>query len=429
MKKLFFLVLAIFFIITCGAEETLVTIGGDKISISDFKDFYQFAPTDDSLRRVKIIDDFINQELVVREANSLGYAEDPVVKASMEANRKDIIIRGYYQKNVIDKIKIKESEIRKLYEQFINQYHLAQIVVSSDSLAEIIDQKLDKGVPFESLLAYSLDTISPGGDIGTFSELNIPPEILKVLKKTKPGQIAEPAKLGEFTYFLKVIEYKKSDTPKYEEVKENIKDNLMREQAMTEGQKFIEQLLKQAKIEYNQEGLDLLTKPESLLTEKDLETWVVKKYDTSFVRVKTVITAVQNQLKRAPSIDPKFLIERELIPDLVYDLATKVRAERYPEIKKNLTKALNSIVYQKFYSDNVLEKVKVDSQVVNDYFRQHKSEYPDKKISDVYNQIYIKLRDEQINQLKDDLFTRLREKYQPQINEKVFAKLLKGETK
>ncbi|MGB9721713.1 MAG: peptidylprolyl isomerase [bacterium] len=425
MRRLLFFVPIVFFIITCGADEILVTIGNDKISVVDFKDFYQFTPNDDSLRRAKIINDFINQEMMVREANSLGYAEDPVVKASMDANRKDIIIRGYYQKNVIDKIKIRESEVRKIYEQFTNQYHLAQIVVSSDSLADIIDKELNKGVPFESLLAYSLDTISPGGDIGTFSELNIPPEILKALKKTKPGQICEPVKLGDFTYFLKVIERKKSDSPKYEEVKENIKNNLMREQSMAEGEKFIGQLLKQAKIEYNQEGLDLLTKPESLLTAKDLETWVVKKYDTSFVRVGTVIAAVQNQLKRAPSIDPKFIIERELIPDLVYDLAMKVRAERYPEIKKNLTKALNSIIYQKFYSDSVLEKVKVDSQVVGDYFKQHKSEYPDKKIGDVYNQIYIKLRDEQINQLRNNLFARLREKYQPQINQKAFAKLLK----
>jgi len=429
MRKILWLVLAIFFIIACGTDEILVTIGSEKIGVNDFNEFYRFLPSDDSLRRVKIIDDFINRELAIKEANSLGYAEDPVVKASMAANRKDIITRGYYQMKVLDKIKIKESELRKLYNQLINQYHLAQIVVSSDSVADIIEKELKRGVPFESLLVYSLDTISSGGDIGTFSELSIPPEILKVLKRTTPGQVTEATKLGDFTYFLKVIERKKSDSPKYEEVKENIKNNLMREQAMTEGEKFIDQLLKQAKIEYNQEGLNILLKPESTLTEKDLDTWVVKKYDTNFVRVKTVINAVQNQLKRAPLIDPKFLIERELIPDLVYDLAMKVKAENYPEIKKNLKKTLNSLIYQKFYSDNVLEKIQVDSQIVVDYFKQHKSDYPDKKLSDVYNQIFIKLRDGQTNQLKDNLFNKLRGKYQPQINQNVVAKLLKEEAK
>ncbi|MGQ9664495.1 MAG: peptidylprolyl isomerase [bacterium] len=429
MKKFLWFMMAIFFIIVCRADEILVKIGNEKISVGDFNDFYQFTPGDDSLRRAKMIDEFVNQRLAIIEADSLGYANDPVVKASMEANRKDIIIRGYYQTQVLDKIKIKETELRKLYNQFINQYHLCQIVVSSDSIAHLIENELKRGGTFESLLVYSLDTISPNGDIGTFSELSIPPEILKVLKKTKPGKVTNAIKLGDYFYFLKVVKVQKLDSPKYEEVKENIKNNLIREKAMALGQKYIDQLLKQAKIEYNEEGLSILSKPESTLTEKDLETWVVKKYDTSFVRVRTLITAVQHQLKRAPSIDPKFLIERELIPDLVYEQAIKVKAENYPAIKKNLKKTLHSLIYQKFYSDYVLEKVQVDSQIVANYYKQHKEDYPDKKLSDVYNQIFVKLRDEQINELRNNLFKRLRDKYQPQINQILVAKLIKGEQK
>lgn len=429
MKKFLWFALIIFFIIGCQTEEILFTIGKEKFSINDFNDFYRFMPGDDSLRRIAIIDDFINQKLVIIEAKSLGYTEDPIVKASLETNRKDIIIRGYYETQVLDKIKIKEIEIRKLYNQFINQYHLGQIVVSSDSIANFIEKELKRGVAFESLLNYSLDTISPGGDIGTFSELSIPPEILKVLKKTKSGKVTNAIKLGEYFYFLKLIELKRLDSPKYEEVKDEIRNNLMREKAMALGEKYIDQLLKQTKIEYNEEGLNILLRPESTLTEKDLDTWVVKKYDTNFVRVRTLITAVQNQLKRAPSIDPKFLIERELIPDLVYEQAIKVKAENYPAIKKSLKKTLHSLVYQKFYSDYVLEKTQVDSQLVANYFKQHKADYPDKKLSDVYNQIFIKLRDEQINQLKNNLFKKLREKYQPQINQNLVSKLIKGEQK
>ncbi len=429
MRRMTWLAAVIFFILTCGADDILLTIGDEKISVRELNEFYQFLPSDDSVRRAKIIDDFIDQQLAIREAISLGYDEDPVVKTAMETNRRDIVIRGYYQTKVIDKIKIKESEIRKLYNQLINQYHLAQIVVSSDSLARIIEKELKKGTAFESLLVYSIDTISPNGDIGKFSELSIPPEILTMLKKTKQGQVTPPTKLGDFTYFIKIIEHEKSDTPKYDEVKEDIKNSIMRERAMAEGEKFIDNVLKQAKIEYNQEGLDILTKPESTLTESDLNTWVVKKYDTSFVRVRTLIGAVQNQLQGAPALDPKVLIERELIPDLVYDRALKLKAENYPEIKRNLKKTLNSLIYQKYYSDNVREKVQVDSQFVADYFKQNKAQYPDKKLSDVYNQIYIKLRDEQIGQLRANLFGELRKKYVPKINQRVLAKVLKGETK
>ncbi len=429
MRRMIWLAAVIFFILTCGADEILLTVGDEEISVKELNEFYQFLPSDDSVRRAKIIDDFIDQQLAIREAISLGYGEDPVVKAAMETNRRDIIIRGYYQAKVLSKVKIKESEIRKLYQQLTNQYHLAQIVVSSDSLVHLIEKELKKGTPFESLLVFSIDTLSPNGDIGNFSELSIPPEILNVLKKTKQGRVTPATKLGDYTYFLKVIEHKKAETPKYEEIKEEIKNSLMREKAMAEGEKFVDNLLKEAKVEYNQEGLDLLKNPESTLTESELNTWVVKKYDTSFVKVKVLIGAVQSQLKKAPHLDPKFLIERELIPDLVYDRALKYRAENYPEIKKSLKKALNSLIYQKYYSDNVHEKVQVDSQSVADYFKQNKAQYPEKKLSDVYNQIYLKLRDEQISQLRNNLFARLREKYVPKIDEKVLAKVLKGETK
>ncbi len=429
MRKLIWVVSVIFFIITCASDDVLVTLNNEKFTVKDLNDFYQFTPNDDSLRRAKIIDDFINQQIATLEAKSIGYADDPVVKASMEANRRDIIIRGYYQLKVIDKIKVKESEIRGLYEKLTSQYHLAEIVVDNDSLAQFIKKELKRGVQFESLLVYSLDTISPGGDIGTNSEFSIPTDVLKILKKTKVGNVAGPVNIGDYIYFLKVIEHKKMDTPRYEDVKQNIKDNLMKQKIMDTGEKFVDQVIKQAKIEYNQEGLNLLLKPESTLTEDELNTWVVKKYDTSFVRVKTVINAVQLHLKRAPDLDPKFLIERELVSDLVYDLAMKEKSEKMPKIKHELNKALNSLIYQKFYSDNVLEKVKVDSQSVVDYFNQHKADYPNKKLNEVYNQIVTKLRDDRISQLRDSLFVTLRAKYQPVINQKVYANLLKGEKK
>ncbi|MEO0094516.1 MAG: peptidylprolyl isomerase [candidate division WOR-3 bacterium] len=427
MQRIIWIVPVIFFIITCARDDILVTLGNENFTIKDFSEFYQLTPNDDSLRRAKIIEDFVNQQMAIIEAKSNGYADDPVVKASMETHRRDIIMRGYYQLKVIDKVKVKESEVRKLYNQLTSQYHLAEIVVDNDSLAQFIKEELKKGVSFESLLVYSLDTISPGGDIGMNSEFSIPSEVLKILKRTKVGNVAGPVNIGDYIYFLKVIEHKKMDTPKYEDVKQNIKDNLMRQKVMDAGEKFVDQLIKQARIEYNQEGLNLLLKPESTLTEVELNTWVVKKYDTNFVRVKTIIKAVQAHLKRAPDIDPKFLIERELVPDLVYDLAMKERAEKMPKIKHDLDKALNALIYQKFYSDNVLEKVRVDSQIVVDYYKQHKADYPDKKLNEVYTQIFAKLRDDRISQLRDSLFTNLREKYQPAFNQKVYVMLLKGE--
>ncbi|MCX7994586.1 MAG: peptidyl-prolyl cis-trans isomerase [candidate division WOR-3 bacterium] len=421
------LLLVVIFFMVCRRNDTFVVIGDERFTLSDFNDFYQFTPADDSLRRAKIIEDFINQKMAIIEARATGYAEDSVVMASMEASKRDVIIREYYKKKVLDKIKIKESEIRKVYEQFVNQYHLAEIVVENDSVAKHIMKELKKGIPFESLLVYSLDTITPGGDIGFNSEFQMPSEVARILKRTKVGKVAGPIKLGNYIYFFKLLERRRLTSPKYEEVKENLKSNMIRQKATEFGQKYIENLLKQARVEYNQEGINLLSKPESTLTEKELNTWVVRKYDTNFVRVKTVIRSVQAHLKKAPHLDPKFLIERELIPELVFERARQEKAENYPEIRRALNKTLDILIYQKYYSDNITEKVRVDSHQVVDYYNKHKADYPDKKLGDVYTIIYAKLRDEAIAKLRDSLFSTLRKKYQPVLNQEKYAKLLKGE--
>ena len=56
-------------VVGCSFEnQVLLTIDSDKYTIADFRENFPFAPTDDSLKRLEKIDEFINQKLVVKEA-------------------------------------------------------------------------------------------------------------------------------------------------------------------------------------------------------------------------------------------------------------------------------------------------------------------------------------------------------------------------
>lgn len=429
MKKAKFLILLMLLVfLTCTKKDTLVTIGKDVYSTEEFSGLYKFAPTDDSLKRMAKVDEFISQKLCVREARDKGYLDDPIVKAAYETNSKDIITRGYWEAKVVDKIKVSETEIRDIYDQVVDQYHLAHIVFASDSLARFIGQELKKGVAFEALLKYSADTItlSKGGDIGSFSAISIPKEIVAVIKNLKAGGVTQPIKYGDYYQVLKIIEHKKLDQPKFDEVKAEIKTSLIRQKAMDEGDKFAQKLIDNARIEYNDKGLEALVKPDSLLKPDDLNQWVVKKYDTSFVYVKSVRSAVLYQYQMT-QMTPKQLIDRVLVPDLLYDAAILVHAEKFPKVIKNLTNAKDALMYQKFYSDNVLEKAAVDSAAVKNYYYQHKTEYPDQAFDQAYSVIYAKLRDGKIDTLRTELFAGLRRKYQAEIkiDEPGLAKVLK----
>jgi hypothetical protein len=423
-----YIILSLFIVMVgCAPESpTMVTVGNDNYTIADFKELYQFTPTDDSLKRAGMIDEFVNYILLVTEARARGYENDPIVIAALESNKIDVISRSFYTAEVLDKIKVTESDIQKVYNSFVEQYHLAQIVVAAESLGQFIDQELQKGVVFDSLLKFSLDTMSVNGDIGKISAAALPPEILEQLRKTKVGGVTKPIHFGDFYYILKVLDYQIADSPKYEDVRVNIESNIMRERAMEKGSEFVQKIIDNANVEYNEEGLNLLLKPDSLLTEADLNTWVVKKYDTSYVYVKTILNAVQHQYQRS-FIPPQQLIDRVLTPDLVYDEALRKNFDKKPETKKKLQMTLDQLLYQKLYSDEILEHATVDSMEVVKYYKENKNNYQGKKFSDIYLLIKNQLREQIIQSLRRNLFENLREKYKPVINDMAVAKLLKEE--
>jgi hypothetical protein len=425
--KTYIILTLVILMVGCAPENpTMVTIGTDNYTVADFKDLYQFAPTDDSLKRMKMIDEYVNYVLMTTEARTRGYENDPIVVAAFESNSRDVISRSFYQAEVLDKIKISESDIRKVYNSVVEQYHLAQIVVAAESLGQHIDQELKRGVVFDSLLKFSLDTMSVNGEIGKISAAALPPEILEQLRKTKVGGVTKPVLFGGYYYIFKVLDYKIADEPKYADVKVNIETSIMRERAMEKGSEFVQKIVENAKVEYNEEGLNILLKPDSLLTQADLNTWVVKKYDTSYVYVKTVKNAVQYQYQRS-NIDPRQLIDRVLMPDLIYDEAIKNNFDKRLETKKKLENTLGQLLYQKLYSDEILEHAIVDSMEAVKYYRENKSNYQGKKFSDVYFLIKNQLREQIIQSLRKNLFEDLREKYNPVINDVAVAKLLKEE--
>jgi len=128
---------------------------------------------------------------------------------------------------------------------------------------------------------------------------------------------------------------------------------------------------------------------------------------------------------------PRQIIDRTLSEDLVYDAAMKAHADRLPKVKKYLQDAQNQLMYQKYYSDMVLEKAgTVDSQKVVDYYRQHPDEFKGKKLEEVYSSIYARQREDVITALRTALFTELKKKYEAEIrfNEKGLASLLREES-
>ena len=92
-----------------------------------------------------------------------------------------------------------------------------------------------------------------------------------------------------------------------------------------------------------------------------------------------------------------------------------------------MEKTYSSLLYQKYYSDEVVERAVVDSAEVVEYFNTHRDEFKDKNLNEAFSLVEARVREIKIDSLRKSLFEMLREKYKPEVNEKVLAQLLKEE--
>jgi hypothetical protein len=413
----------------CGYEnQVLVTIDTDKYTIADFRQNFDISMVEDTAQRMEMINEYVNRLLVIKEARKKGYEDDPIVRISFEERRKMIITNSYYEENVVKKVNVSDAEVKDIYDQFVERYHLAFIAVNEESLVQYVHSELKKGVPFDSLLRFSIDTLSESGDIGEVTGLQIPSEMYPQLKKTKIGEVTTPIKFGENFYILKVIDHKKVDEPTFDKMKEFLKNDKMQAKLREKAEELSKTLYEKAKIEFNEEALNILIKPDSLITEADLNTWVVKKYDTSYVYVKTIRNAIITQYRKS-FIDPKYLIDRELIKDLVYDAAMKAHFDKKSSVKKKLQNDFDLLLYRKLYNESILDKATVDSMEVVAYYNENRDRYKDKKLDESYSMLKTILRDTKIDSLRRNLFAELRETYKPEINEVALKNLLEEEKK
>jgi hypothetical protein len=139
-----------------------------------------------------------------------------------------------------------------------------------------------------------------------------------------------------------------------------------------------------------------------------------------------VIDAVR-YLRSGSGVNPQYLIDQELIPDLIYDEALKNHHDKRTSTKRQLRNTLSTLIYQKYYSDAVVEKADIDSLEIVEYYRSNRDEFEGKNLNQAFSIARARLREARVDSLRSDLFRMLREKHKLEVNETVLAQLLKEE--
>ena len=153
----------------------VATFGKFKIFFAEYKAEYfevlkQPEMYDSKKLRSEILDNLIINKLLSSEAIKMGLNRDEKLQLSITAFRDKCLRDAHFQKVIVPKIEISDSEIRKVYAYEQGQRRVSHLFFNTESEADSAYRLLKHGASFKAMAKeiFSNDTAlaNSGGDLG-----------------------------------------------------------------------------------------------------------------------------------------------------------------------------------------------------------------------------------------------------------------------
>ncbi|WP_341909473.1 peptidylprolyl isomerase [Ferrovibrio terrae] len=238
-------------------DPVVARVNGQPILRSAVMEFYnQLPPQMAQIPIEQILPGIIN-ELAARRllgdaAEKAKLGDDPAVKKQLQSAREQVLQQAYLDRKV--KTEVTEAKMKARYEELIKQQppqeevHARHILVASEADAKAALEEVKKGADFTevSKKRSTGPTAATGGDLGFFTKDKMVPEFAEAAFKLQPGQVTDAPVKSQFGWHvIKVEARRKSDPPKFEDVRGQVYDMMAGETV----EKLVADLRKTAKIE------------------------------------------------------------------------------------------------------------------------------------------------------------------------------------
>lgn len=279
MKRLsvLILILMVAFAFACAKKkeagsEVLAKINTKTITKQDFIKKLNSLPewargrfTSQEGKR-QFLDEIIKEEILYQEALKTGLDKDEDFRSKMEEFKRMTLLSTLLKKEVEEKVKVDENEVKDFYEKHKDTFNIGEEVTAKHILVDTIEEAQDiqrrilvNKEDFSKLAkSVSKDHASAenGGDLGTFSRGRMVPEFENAAFSLKPGEISEPVKTSFGYHIIQVVGRKKGKERSFDEVEDIIERQLTVEKQKNIFETYIKNLKeKSAKVEIREEGL------------------------------------------------------------------------------------------------------------------------------------------------------------------------------
>ncbi|MBX3445125.1 MAG: peptidylprolyl isomerase [Parvibaculaceae bacterium] len=238
------------------ADEVVATVDGTPIRYSDlsFADeelSAALARLEPNARFQFLLGHLIDRRIVALAAEKQNAGDDPAVKRRQEYFNEKALRDFYWVQLMQDRVS--DESVRAWYDKNIasappeQEAHARHILVDTREQAAKIAAEIAGGKSFEEAAnEHSKDgSGADGGDLGWFSKEDMVEPFANAVFSMKPGDISAPVQSPFGWHLIEVIAFREMEKPSFEEAEEDIFRLLARE----EGQKLMESLRKDAKIE------------------------------------------------------------------------------------------------------------------------------------------------------------------------------------
>ncbi len=399
--RLLFWALAISVLLSsCAKREVRVVarVGGRAITVGDLERVFRarpdWSPEQVDSARTEALDRLIGDKLLALKGEEMGYRDDEEVTKGLELVLKKVMLSHLYRKVVVERVRVGEGEVSRLYNRMGEELKLKQIVVPTKQTADSLYTVLvAQGGDFEELAReHSTDrrTRDKGGDLGWMGVRRLPSELQGVLFSLKKGQTSKPIKTARGYTIARLEDRREVDRRPYEEERVTIRRDLERARMREVATRYLDRLKKMARIEVDEEVLKILAEktprqertrfappPLPAITEEDRELVLVR----SSVRHWTVdeVLKLLEDMPSPPAFDriedTKRYLDGLVGNELLLDKARLFHLDISPEVKLEVQNELDRRMLNKFTREEIDGKVQVSEDELSGYYNAHVDDY------------------------------------------------------
>jgi len=202
----------------------------------------------------KLLDDMIDERLLYVDALRMHLENNPDVITKMTEMRNNSLFQEWYNRNVVERVKVSESKKKSYYKKNKNtrfttpeRVRAREILVKTKAEAEALRAKIvTESLPFDTVAKET--SLAPnkksGGDMGYFNKGTQPKEIETVAFKLKVGEISNPIETKDGFVILKIEDKKPTEVRTYDKVSREIENAIRQEKTEALFNKVSEDLKK-----------------------------------------------------------------------------------------------------------------------------------------------------------------------------------------